>query len=70
IFPPGKFSAGWMVDCHLASLANFYHNIIAVKVKYPETPTFREAARSQGVIEACYQSAREGGAPVKPPGGL
>ncbi|MGB9679234.1 MAG: Gfo/Idh/MocA family protein [Thermoanaerobacteraceae bacterium] len=51
IYPPEKYSLGWMTDMHLASLMNFFMNIIKGKIIYNETPTFDEAYKDQIILD-------------------
>jgi len=51
IYPGEKFSMGYMVNMHMASLINFFTNIAEGKVVYQETPTFEEAYKDQLIID-------------------
>ena len=59
VFPSEKNSLGTAVDMHLTSLYNMFLNLSEGKVIYAETPTFREAAEAQKIIEMALISQRE-----------
>ncbi|OXT09436.1 dehydrogenase [Thermoanaerobacterium thermosaccharolyticum] len=58
IYPDPKYSLGFMVDMHMASLMNFFLNIVEDKIVYKETPTFEEAYKSQLIIDKIIESAK------------
>lgn len=58
IYPSEKYSLGWMVDMHMASLMNFFMNINEGKVIHKETPTFEEAYKSQIIIDKIIDKSR------------
>jgi len=61
IVPSGKMSLGSMVNLHLASIMNMLKNIESSRIIFEETPTFRESAKSQKIIDCAYQSSKAGG---------
>lgn len=65
IYPDPKYSLGFMVDMHLASLMNFFLNIVEGKIVHKETPTFDEAYKSQLVIDKIIESAKDDGSLIK-----
>ncbi len=65
IYPDPKYSLGSMVDMHLASLMNFFLNIVDGKIVHKETPTFDEAYKSQLVIDKIIESAKNDGSLIK-----
>ncbi|MDI3311792.1 MAG: Gfo/Idh/MocA family oxidoreductase [Thermoanaerobacterium sp.] len=65
IYPDPKYSLGFMVDMHLASLMNFFLNIVDGKIAHEETPTFYEAYKSQLVIDKIIESAKNDGSLMK-----
>lgn len=59
-YPKNKlFTHGWMLDSHLTSLASFFQRI-ETGVTVDGIPTFEEAARTDAVLEAGYESAETG----------
>lgn len=64
VYPTPKLSQGWMIDTHTASLAWFIKKIETNK-KSPFDPDFKEGCKTQNVIENAYNSAKEGGIPIK-----
>lgn len=58
IYPDPKYSLGFMVDMHMASLINFFLNIAEGKIVHKETPTFEEAYKSQLIIDKIIESAK------------
>ncbi len=63
IYP--KSSLGWLTDAHTASLMNFYLNLAAGCVQFPETPDIAQAVLAQRIIDRCYQSAAVDGGIVQ-----
>lgn len=61
IYPPEKYSLGWMVDLHMASLINFFTNIVEGKIEFSETPTFEEAYKDQVILDKILLSAENNG---------
>ncbi|MBT1280058.1 Gfo/Idh/MocA family oxidoreductase [Thermoanaerobacter sp. CM-CNRG TB177] len=61
IYPPEKYSLGWMVDLHMASLINFFTNIVEGKIVFSETPTFDEAYKDQLILDKILLSAENNG---------
>lgn len=60
LYPKNKlFTHGWMLDSHLTSLASFMKRIETGET-IEGIPTFEEAARTDAVLEAGYQSAESG----------
>jgi predicted dehydrogenase len=60
IYPKNKlFTHGWMLDSHLTSLASFIRRIETGET-IDGVPTFVEAARTDAVLEAGYESAETG----------
>lgn len=60
LYPKNKlFTHGWMLDSHLTSLASFFQRI-ETGVTVEGIPTFEEAARTDAVLEAGYESAKTG----------
>lgn len=59
IYPEEKYSLGWMVDMHMASLTNYFLNITEGKIIFKETPTFEEAYKSQTIIDKILQSVND-----------
>lgn len=60
LYPKNKlFTHGWMLDSHLTSLASFFKRI-ETGVTVEGIPTFQEAARTDAVLEAGYESAKTG----------
>ncbi|SHF33039.1 Predicted dehydrogenase [Caldanaerobius fijiensis DSM 17918] len=51
IYPGEKFSMGYMVNMHMASLINFFKNICEGRIVYQETPTFEEAYKDQLILD-------------------
>lgn len=51
IYPGEKFSMGYMVNMHMASLINFFTNVTERRVVYSETPTFEEAYKDQLILD-------------------
>ena len=64
IYPSNKISLGLLVNLHLASQLNMLLNIKNNEKKFKETPDFKEAAKSQKVIDKSYKSAKNGGEKV------
>lgn len=62
LYPSPKLSQGWMVDSHTASLAWFLRNIESNN-KDLITPDFKEAYKTQVVIDCGYKSANKDGMP-------
>ena len=59
-YPKNKlFTHGWMLDSHLTSLASFFKRI-ETGITIEGIPTFEEAARTDAVLEAGYESAETG----------
>ena len=65
MYPSNKISLGLLVNLHLASQLNMLLNIKNKEKRFAETPDFREAARSQKVIDKSYESAKNGGEKIK-----
>jgi predicted dehydrogenase len=65
IYPPEKYSLGWMADMHMASLINFFTNIVKNEIVFEETPTFEEAYKDQVVLDKIILSAENNGEIVK-----
>lgn len=65
IYPNPKYSLGFMVDMHMASLMNFFLNIVEGKIVHKETPTFEEAYKSQLIIDKIIESAKNDGLLIK-----
>ncbi|MFV9568281.1 Gfo/Idh/MocA family protein [Thermoanaerobacter mathranii] len=61
IYPPEKYSLGWMVDLHMASLINFFTNVVEGKIVFSETPTFDEAYKDQLILDKILLSAENNG---------
>jgi len=61
IYPTEKYSLGWMVDLHMASLINFFTNIVEDKIVFSETPTFEEAYKDQVILDKILLSAENNG---------
>lgn len=59
IYPSAKTSLGPAVDMHLTSLYNMLLNLSVGKIVYEETPTFREGAMAQRVIQMALLSQQE-----------
>ena len=60
LYPKNKlFTHGWMLDSHTASLASFMKRIETGSI-IDGVPTFEEAARTDAVLEAGYESAKTG----------
>ncbi len=60
IYPKNKlFTHGWMLDSHLTSLASFIRRLETGET-IDGVPTFVEAARTDAVLEAGYESAETG----------
>jgi predicted dehydrogenase len=60
LYPKNKlFTHGWMLDSHTASLASFIKRIETGET-VDGVPTFEEAARTDAVLEAGYESAKSG----------
>lgn len=55
IWPTGKYSLGWMVDAHMASLYSFLLNIDNKKLKFMKLPTFRDSMNAIKLIEEGYK---------------
>ena len=64
IYPSHKISLGLLVNLHLASQFNMLLNIKNKEKRFEEIPDFREAAKSQKVIDMAYKSAENGGEKV------
>jgi len=60
IWPSGKFSLGWMVNCHMASLYSFLLKINGRQFRYIDPPDFRDAASAGKILEGAYSSATVG----------
>jgi predicted dehydrogenase len=61
IYPPEKYSLGWMVDLHMASLINFFTNVVEGKIVFSETPTFDEAYKDQLILDKILLSVENNG---------
>ena len=59
VFPSEKNSLGTALDMHLASLYNMLLNLSEGKAIHAETPTFREAAEAQEILDLALISHRE-----------
>lgn len=60
IWPSGKFSLGWMVNCHMASLYNFLLKINGQQFQYIDPPDFEDAALACKILNTAYKSATIG----------
>lgn len=68
IWPSNKFSLGWMMNSHMASLYGFIMNTTGKKLKYIAVPSFKDSLKACRVVEAAYISSEHKGNPelVKP----
>jgi len=64
LLPEKKFSQGDMLNRHLASIYDFLLNVVEGT---PSKVDFRAAVQAQGIVEAVYRSARQGGAWINLP---
>lgn len=60
LWPSGKFSLGWMVNSHMASLLSFLLKIQGHDFRYVQLPVFDNAAQAGKVIAAAYNSTETG----------
>lgn len=65
LLPPSKFSLGWMMNAHMASIYSLILGICGQKLKYIALPKFVDSYLSSMVIKAAYESAQNGGKTVK-----
>ena len=56
LYPSSKYSLGWMVNCHMASLYSFIARINGVKFNYISTPTFEDSLNAIRIIERGYKN--------------
>lgn len=60
IYPGGKFSLGWMVNAHMASLYSFILRTKGMELKIIKNPDFNDALRAAEIIDAGYRAAESG----------
>ncbi len=56
IYPSSKYSLGWMVNCHLASLYSFISKTQGKAFDYISLPTFEASLQAMKIIERGYNS--------------
>lgn len=54
--PSSKYSLGWMINCHMASLYSFILKTNGVRFNYIDTPTFETSVNAVRIIEQGYKN--------------
>jgi predicted dehydrogenase len=65
LMPPSKFSLGWMMNAHMASIYSFILKLQGRKLKYITPACFEDSYQSSLILKAAYESAENGGKAVK-----
>jgi predicted dehydrogenase len=60
IYPSNKFSLGWMVNIHMASIYSFILKTTGDSMKCVQIPDFNDALRAAQIINGGYKSAESG----------
>jgi predicted dehydrogenase len=60
IYPSNKFSLGWMVNIHMASIFSFILKTREIHMKIIKTPDFNDALRAEQIIDGGYRAAQLG----------
>lgn len=56
LWPSGKFSLGWMVNSHMASLSSFIQSVFNKKFNYIKLPSFNDSAEAVKIIKSVYEN--------------
>lgn len=56
LYPSGKYSLGWMVNTHMASLYSFIARTHGETFNYITVPTFEDSAKAMKVIDKGYKN--------------